>query len=178
MRILYGCCYKGHIKAPGCEIEYVDILPNLKKDNGNYIQADIKTIDFKQYDAIICTPPCNYYSRANYRRETSEYAQKTKELLPYCINKAINTGKPFIIENVINRKLMRNIIIGFPGFVYFIGRHTYFTNEFINMECEQWETVKNIQLLPQSKRQGGHNVESVLNIWIERIIQCYWDKDI
>ena len=44
-------------------------------------------IDLSPYDVIIATPPCNYYSRANYRRETSEYSQMTKTFTSKYIKK-------------------------------------------------------------------------------------------
>lgn len=169
MKVLYGCCYKGIINAQGCEITYIDIIQNLEKPNGKYICKDIKTVDFNDYDIIICTPPCNYYSKANYRRETSSYAQLTKELLPYCINSALETKKPFIIENVRNNKILNNIIKNFKYNVYRIGRHTYFTNMFVNIYVDQEK--EDLGHINTKKRQGGKNVENVLNTWLESTIQ-------
>lgn len=75
MKIIYLAAFKAH--HPNWNMVYQDI--NGKRD----IAGDMLEIDLTPYDVIIATPPCNYYSRANYRRETSEYSQKTKHLLPY-----------------------------------------------------------------------------------------------
>lgn len=116
-KILYGCCYYADLQRDN--IVYVDIIPNLKKSNNcMYVCSDIKSVDFKQFDYIICTPPCNYYSRANYRRNTSEYALKTRELLPYCIKAAYASNKPFIVENVRNKKFMFSLDVPKDIFIY------------------------------------------------------------
>ena len=101
---LYGCARKPRI--PGYQIIYNDIEKRFKAD----LICDIKTIDFSEYDYFIMTPPCNYYSKANYRRDTSKVALETKDLLPYCLKECINTSKPFIVENVNNQVLLPNTI--------------------------------------------------------------------
>ena len=69
--------------------------------------GDMLEVDLTPYDYIIASPPCNYYSRANYRRETSEYSQKTKHLLPGILEKLGKQQKPFIVENVRSPRLMQ-----------------------------------------------------------------------
>ena len=105
------------------DIVYQDI--NGKRD----IAGDMMNVDLTPYDYIIATPPCNYYSRANYRRETSEYAQKTKHLLPGILKKLIALGKPFIVENVRNKRIFTELgLLNLPCHIYLIGRHTYWSN--------------------------------------------------
>ena len=105
------------------DIVYQDI--NGKRDIG----GDMLEIDLSHYDFIIATPPCNYWSRANYRRETSIYAQATKKLLPEILVALAYQDKPFIVENVRNDRLFKvNNLYDFPCFIYKIGRHTYWTN--------------------------------------------------
>ena len=102
MKILYLAA--GHAKLSSKhEITYNDLY--VKRD----IQKDMLKVEIKNYDLIIATPPCNYYSRANYRREISDYAQKTKHLLPAIIKKLENSDVPVIIENVINKKTNERI---------------------------------------------------------------------
>lgn len=144
-------------------ITYQDI--NGKRDIG----GDMLDIDLAPYDYIIASPPCNYWSRANYRRETSEYSQKTKHLLPTILNKLIKLNKPFIVENVINRKLYKKHgLYNLDCFVYEHGRHTYWTNIMINFHgVKQYK--ENIKKLPSNKRQGGVNVHNVIEYWLEYI---------
>jgi len=136
-------------------------------------------IDLSSYDFIIATPPCNYYSRANRFRETSMYSQKTKHLLPAILKKLQNQDKPFIVENVINKVLMKDIIKDFKYFIYEYGRHTYFTNVPFNpygiiqvsdMLYKPLKTGKHIgRLAPWStkkQRQGGINVHNIIEYWL------------
>lgn len=111
------------------DIVYQDI--NGKRDIG----GDMMEIELSKYDYIIATPPCNYWSRANYRRETSEYAQKTKHLLPDILNKLVKQDKPFIVENVKNYKMFKKYgLFELPCFVYFVGRHTYWSNVMMSFD--------------------------------------------
>lgn len=164
-KILYGCCYIADLDQDN--ITYVDIIPGLiKSHNCIYICDTIENINFNDYDIIICSPPCNYYSRANYRRNTSNYSQKTKHLLPYCINAAFESNKPFIIENVRNDKLFNELDLPKGIFIYKHGRHTYFTNRMINVENIE-QKPDNIKNISSKKRQGGENVNNVFKYFIE-----------
>ena len=166
MKVLYACCYKADLERD--DIVYVDIIPSLVKSKGEYICCDIRNVDFNEYDIIIATPSCNYYSRANYRRETSEYSQRTKDLLPLCINKAYATGKPFLVENVRNSTYMYNLDIPKDVMIIPYGRHTYFTNVIFNInEAEQIN--ENIQNRSGTNRQGGYNVDSVIKVFMKSL---------
>lgn len=72
MKGIYLAAFRA--RHPNYNIVYQDINPRCKCD----LQGDMLEVELKDYDFIIATPPCNYWSRANYRRETSEYAQKNK----------------------------------------------------------------------------------------------------
>lgn len=98
--VYLGACRAYH---PNYDLDYNDIVPCYH----NNIICDMLAVDLDNYDFIIATPPCNYYSRANWRRNTSEYSLKTKHLLPDIIEKCSISGKPFIIENVRNYNLFR-----------------------------------------------------------------------
>ena len=77
---------------PNYNIVYQDI--NGKRD----IPGDMMDIDLSSYDFIIATPPCNYWSKANYRRDISHYSLITKHLLPSILKKLCYQDKPFIFE--------------------------------------------------------------------------------
>lgn len=174
-KILYGCCYKADLKLPG--VTYVDVIEGLKKShNCSYICKDIREINFNDFDIIICTPPCNYYSRCNYRRETSAYALSTKDLLPYCINMAYKSNKPFIIENVRSPHLFSKLQIPQDIFIYTYGRHTYFTNVMFSLEnIPQRQDFLNGGILiryydNKSMREGGFNVNNVFIRFLEVVL--------
>ncbi len=160
MRGIYLASYRA--LHENYNIDYQDI--NDKRDIGGCMLE----IDLNDYDYIIATPPCNYYSRANYRRDTSEYSQKTKHLLPDIIKKLESIGKPFIVENVINKVLMRDIIDSFSGYYYEHGRHSYFTNIKLDLKDIPQEK-ENIRNRARVDRQGGINVFRVIECWLSII---------
>lgn len=138
------------------------------------IKKDMLKIDLNDYDVLIATPPCNYYSRANYRRNISKYSLNTKHLLPCIIDKFILTGKPFIVENVLNKNLMKDIILSLPPDVKYIeyGRHSYFTNILgyvPNVPQKQDFKYGGYFINKGSDKQGGNNVNAVIDEFIEYV---------
>jgi len=158
---IYLASYKAN--HPNHHIIYQDI--NGKRDLG----GDMMDIDLNPYDFIIATPPCNYYSKANYRRETSEYSQKTKHLLPSILKKLYEEffDKPFIVENVINNSLIPHDYDD-KLFVYKAGGHTYWSNVLINVSDLEFEK-QNKQNVWRGKRQGGINVHLVIEKFIQTV---------
>ncbi len=166
--------YLGAFKAnhPGYDIVYQDI--NNKRDIG----GDMLSIDLSQYDYIIATPPCNYYSRANYRRNCSKYSLATKDLLPCIIEKLCILNKPFIVENVRNDPLFKkNGLYNYPCYIYKIGRHTYWTNvKFGIADIEQRQDfhskgyVIKYDDMNNLEHQGGFNVHNVIERWLNQVV--------
>ena len=152
---------------PDYDITYQDI--NGKRD----IAGDMLDVDLKDYDFIIATPPCNYWSRANRMRDTSEYALKTKYLLPSILTKLCNQNKPFIVENVRNSRLFKEYhLYDFNCYIYEFGRHTYWTNIMFNptgIKQVYDFTLNGKRLHSRSKMQGGDNVHKVIEYWLDLI---------
>lgn len=170
MKGIYLAAFRA--RHPNYDIIYQDINPKCKCD----LQGDMLEVDLKDYDFIIATPPCNYWSRANYRRETSEYAQKTKHLLPEILKKLCYQNKPFIVENVMNKKRFTEAgLFNLPCHVYFVGRHTYWSNIYFETKDIPQEydfkyggyIRKTIQDYGHSNRQGGDNVAKVIERFLE-----------
>jgi hypothetical protein len=172
--------YLGAFKAyhPKYNIVYQDI--NGKRD----LSGDMMEIDLSTYDYVIATPPCNYYSRANYRRYVSDYSLKTKHLLPSILKKLSKIGKPYIVENVINYPLMKEFYD--VDFVYQCGRHTYWTNvpfnpmNILQLKEFNYKVIKSGKnkgrigdYTPSSKRQGGQNVHNVIEYWLQVVHAIY-----
>ena len=165
--------YLGAFEAyhPNHDIVYQDI--NGKRDIG----GDMMEIDLKPYDYIIATPPCNYWSRAR-GKTCSEYSKKTKHLLPDIIDKLIQLGKPFIVENVRNSpRFMKYGLFHKACFIIEFGRHTYWTNQLIDFYgIEQRQDFKNHgyvilygDMKNKEKHQGGFNVHEVIEYWIQTV---------
>lgn len=170
MKVIYLAAGRAVLKHEG--VVYNDIKE--KRD----ISCDMLAVDLTPYDILIATPPCNFYSRANYSRETSAYAQETKHLLPSIIDKFIKTGKPFIVENVRNDPLFKKLgLYNKNCFIYKYGRHTYWTNIMFNMQgipqefdfCNTLEGYKSCVRL-KSYVQGGKNVNEVLDYFLDIVI--------
>lgn len=174
MKILYGCCYNGVLlgnEKTIHHIDYVDILKCDNKKNGNFIQEDIMNINLEDYDCIILSPPCNYYSRGNYRREQSKYALETKHLLPDLLDKCLRINKPFIIENVRNKPMFTTMgLYDKSPFVYHLIRHTYFSNVMLDISNipQDYEYIQRSKRTKEhNSREGGINVERVFNHFIK-----------
>ena len=159
---------------PNHDIVYQDI--NGQRD----MDGDMMQVDLAGYDYIIATPPCNWWSRANYRRNTSAYALETKHLLIDILAKLIKQDKPFIVENVRNDKMFKEHgLFDNNLFVYRIGRHTYWSNIlFFTGDIVQEPKVEVVdgkkrylssQTLSRKKRQGGQEVHEVIERFIETI---------
>lgn len=162
MKIIYLAA--GHAVLNNDNVTYNDYY--IKRD----LVCDMLVVDLAHYDILIASPPCNYYSKANYRRDKSSYSLMTKHLLPDILNKFINIDKPFIVENVINKKLMRTIIDKSNCYYFEIGRHCYFTNVFgFSSYAHQIQKPDNIANLSKKARQGGKNVNTIFERFIEYV---------
>ena len=174
--IYLGACRAYH---KDYDIDYNDIVSGYHIN----IVCDMMQVDLLKYDYIIASPPCNYYSRANYRRDESSYALNTKHLLPDILIKCAECGKPFIVENVRSPRLFKMVgiddICNKYGIIkYYVGRHTYFTNLLINLSCKQELDFHNylyakkmgIKTERQEYRQGGDNVHRVIEIFLKYVV--------
>lgn len=169
MKVVYlGACRAYH---PNYDIDYNDVVLGYHIN----LVGDMLKVDLSKYDVLIATPPCNYYSRANWRRNSSYYALSTKHLLPGVLFRFMqNYNKPFIIENVRNWSMFKKCgIIDFCNkngiFIYEYGRHTYFTNILLNLSCID-QIKDNIQYTSNCKtsyREGGYNVHQVIEYFLK-----------
>lgn len=160
MKGIYLASYRAY--HPGHDIVYQDI--NGLRDLG----GDMMDVDLSEYDFIIATPPCNYFSRGNWRRNCSEYSLNTRHLLPGILRKLCYQDKPFIVENVRNFKMFNDLgLFDLPCFVYFIGRHTYWSNMLLSTDVPQIQD--HIWTSSQANRQGGFNVHQVIEMFLKQL---------
>lgn len=170
MRGIYLCSCKARHR--NYDIVYNDVLQKYYPD----ILKDCLDIDLSVYDFVIATPPCNFWSRANYRYKTSEYALATKHLLPDLIVKLACLDVPFLIENVINKKRMRDfgiydLIARYGLYVQYVGRHIYISNRLVNLSCEQHYDFRygGYRVNHDGYREGGSNVYKVIEIFLRYV---------
>lgn len=148
-------------RIPGYDIDYNDI----KNYKGINKPGDMLSIDLTNYDYIIATPPCNYYSRANYRRETSKIAQQTKHLLPEIIKKCEQIKKPFIIENVCNKTLLPKS----KSYEFNFGNHHFYTNVFMLEIDKTFAEKQDKQNKGYGHRDNNKNVDIIIKTFLEII---------
>lgn len=164
MKGVYLCARKHRI--PGYNIVYNDIIEYPGID----LCVDALQIDFEKFDFIIATPPCNYWSRANWRRECSDVALSTKHLLPSILFKCIDSKKPFIVENVMNKTLFdANGLLSF--YVFTFGGHTFWTNVFMFIPDKSYAVRQNKQYVSREKRDNNQNVDLIIKLFLETIHQ-------
>ena len=148
-------------RIPNYDIDYNDII-NYKGINR---PGDMLQIDINEYDYVIATPPCNYYSRANYRRETSIVAQATKHLLPEILKKLETYNKPFIVENVCGGKLLPKT--NFYEFKF--GNHYFYTNVLMLILDKSFAEKQNKQYKSRKNRDNNKNVHMIIDLFLETI---------
>lgn len=141
--------------------------------------------NLEEFDVVIATPPCNFWSIARGNR-CSQYSLDTKHLLPDIIKKCAKSGKRFVVENVINKKRFAEngiyeVAENCGCFIYYIGRHTYFTN--IKLDENEIESLKGQNRqdfkyhgkvikyddMKDTDHQGGFNVHLVIDYFLRKI---------
>ena len=164
--------FANRARHPNHDIVYNDLEEKYKCD----ITANAFDVQLDEYDFIIATPPCNWWSKANHKRNTSPYALATKNLLPKTIERLATQEIPFLIENVRNRPLMQkegviDLIKKHKLFCQDVGRHLYISNIWCELDCPQIKDFKRHGILVNGDkyRQGGTNVHRVVEKWINYI---------
>ena len=140
-------------------------------------------VNLSPYDYIIATPPCNWWSKANPYYKKSTYSLSTKHLLPDTIIKLGSQNKPFIIENVINKKRFTEngiyeLINKYNLNIYYVGRHIYITNVTADslLLVKQHQDFKygGVRINNDGYNQGGSNVYVVIEEWLKIIHRSWW----
>lgn len=130
--------------------------------------------DLSLYDYVIATPPCNYWSKANYQRYNSQYALDTMHLLPGILRKLQHENKPFIVENVRNAEMFRRAgLFNLPLFVFFVGRHTFWTNTLFSYNSWNLQKPKIIRNRSKLQRQGDRYLDEILINFIQSLNKTY-----
>lgn len=176
----YGCARRHRIKSGA----FVHIITNdIEPKHYCNITFDVREIlqnriFLNQFDFYIFTPPCNYYSHANWRRETSLLALETKDILPLCLEFCVSQNKPFIVENVLNKTFFKDL---YPQYQFTFGGHTFWSNVIKDQDVKDLIPIRqNKQYISRSKRDGNYNVDivfkrfllfSILRITLNRLRQ-------
>ena len=167
LNVFYGCARKHRPFHYFAHVITNDIDKKCYSNLTGDIRVVLKTLWVRRFDAYIFTPPCNYYSRANWRRETSQVAQETKDLLPLCLDFAVNSGHYFLVENVLNKTMFKDL---YPQYQFTFGGHTFWSNVLSKKDVEGLYAPKqNKQFVSRNKRDGNYAVDLVINMFLEEI---------
>lgn len=113
-----------------------------------FIQGDaldiLKDKEFiKQFDFIHASPPCQAFSRVSH--QWREKGVKYPSILEPIRNLLINSGKPFVIENVQNAPLLYPIYLEGPMFGLKVIRRRLFES---NLMIPQPKRIKPVGTVP------------------------------
>jgi DNA (cytosine-5)-methyltransferase 1 len=114
-----GGVSKGLVDA-GFDITGIDIKPQPLYPF-NFIQGDALTISLDGYDFYWASPPCQSFSKLK-----GLSSDKYPNLIELIRARLIQTGKPFVIENVVGSPLINPIMLCGTMFGLKVKRHRLF----------------------------------------------------
>lgn len=117
------------LRRAGFDVTGVDIEPQ-KNYPFKFIQGDALEADLTGYDFIWASPPCQAFTLANHTDRASGRVSHP-DLIPQTRAKLINSGVPFIIENVCTAPLRNPVMLCGQMFDLGVFRHRAFESNFL-----------------------------------------------
>jgi DNA (cytosine-5)-methyltransferase 1 len=164
-----GGASKGYAMA-GFEVTGVD-LKHGKRYPYTYIRADaMKVLQdkkfIKQFDVIHASPPCQTFSRTKHLRDAQGNTTSKQDLLEPVRNLLIESGKPYIIENVPGSPLIRPVQLCGSSFDLKVRRHRLFESNIslVGARCyhkKQGRPIGVYGSLRDNIPSGGKTAESI-----------------
>ena len=164
-----GGSSKGYELA-GFEVVGVDIKKQ-KRYPYEFIQADclelMKNLEFlKSFDVITASPPCQTHSITKNLRNAQGRSTDKVDLIPQTREALINSGKPYVIENVPGSPLIKPIQMCGSSFGLKVRRHRLFES---NMKltgsiCNHKQQGKPVGIYGSMRDEipnGGHTAKSI-----------------
>jgi len=133
-----GGCAVGYARA-GFDVIGVDIMAQPRYPY-SFVQADALTFPLDGFDVIHASPPCQLYSVTS-----SIWHRDYPDLLPLVRSRLWESGKPFVIENVVGAPLPGAILLCGTMFGLDVLRHRLFESNvllFAPGACQHRGTVK------------------------------------
>ena len=126
-----GGASKGYEEA-GFEVVGVDIKKQ-KRYPYEFIQADVLELDMdflKGFDVIHASPPCQTHSITKNLRIAQGKSTDKVDLIPQTRQMLIDSGKPYIIENVMGAPLINPVMLCGSAFGLKVRRHRVFESNY------------------------------------------------
>lgn len=122
------CCAGGAavgLHRAGYQVVGVDIDPQPRYPFP-FIQADVMLIDFRRFDLVWASPPCQQFCRLRTREDLSGYP----DLIAPVRAKLIASGVPYVIENVPEAPIRQDLMLCANMFGLRSYRHRHFECSF------------------------------------------------
>lgn len=124
-----GGASKGYADA-GFDVVGIDIKKQ-KRYPYEFIQADcleiIKDLDYlRTFDVIAASPPCQTHSRTKHLRDAQGGTTTKVDLIPQTRQALVESGKPYVIENVPGAPLINPVQFCGSSFGLKVRRHRLF----------------------------------------------------
>lgn len=122
------CCAGGAavgLHRAGYQVIGVDIDPQPRYPYP-FIQADVTKLDFRRFDLVWASPPCQQFCRLRTREDLSGYP----DLIEPVRAKLIASGSPYVIENVPEAPIRKDLMLCSHMFGLRSYRHRHFECSF------------------------------------------------
>jgi hypothetical protein len=128
-----------------------------------FVQQDAMTVDLSEFDAVWASPPCQKYSvmTRSQERHRDLYAPTRKKL--------IDSGKPYIIENVVGAPYQSGIVLCGSMFDLPVRRHRNFETSWMMFRkyCSHDPNVRAITVTGDSGGNFRHSHKGEKRLWPE-----------
>jgi hypothetical protein len=112
----------------GFDVTGIDIKHG-KRYPFNYMRKDVMTLtveDLQPYDLIHASPPCQTYSITKHLRIAQGKQTNKLDLVEPVRKLLIESGKPYVIENVVGSPLIEPVLVCGSAFGLKVRRHRLF----------------------------------------------------
>jgi DNA (cytosine-5)-methyltransferase 1 len=130
------CCAGGAavgLHRAGYDVVGVDIDPQPHYPFP-FIQADVTQLDFRRFALVWASPPCQQFCRLRTREDLSGYP----DLIEPVRAKLIASGAPYVIENVPEAPIRKDLMLCGGMFGLRSYRHRHFVNRRGENRREHW----------------------------------------
>ena len=98
------------IHLAGHEVVGVDLSEEQLRDYPfEKYWGDALDFPLDGYDAYFASPPCQAYTKSTAYWRTKGY--KYPEYIPFIRNRLLETGKPFVLENIVSAPLRKDLLL-------------------------------------------------------------------
>lgn len=149
------CCAGGAamgLSRAGYHVIGVDIDPQPRYPFP-FIQADVMSMDFRGFDLIWASPPCQQFCRLRTREDLSGYP----DLIEPVRAKLIASGVPYVMENVPEAPLRKDLVLCGAMFGLRSYRHRHFECSFPIAQPEHPKHLVRVNRRGENRKQHWAN---------------------